>query len=119
MPAPLPFLVFDEYAEDGTLVTVDNRELESWRTLVIAYIKAWAGEILATTDWIPIKQFETGVPADPAVLSHRQLVRDTTNVAEAQLLAATSLEEIDAVAWSQALAALDTTQTPFTIPEES
>jgi hypothetical protein len=118
MPEPLPILVIDETAEDGTVSRVDRRDLRVWRELVIAHIKAWAGEILSATDWLPIRALETGVPIDPALTASRQLVRDTTNSAEQQLNAATSLDEIDAVTWSQSLAALDTTQTPFSLPEQ-
>ena len=117
MPQPLPILVYPVEGPDGTMTEVDDRELDSWRDLVIAHIKSWAGEILAATDWVTIKSFETGLPGDASILANRAPVRDTTNVAEAQLLAATTLLEIDAVAWSQALAALDTTQTSFSIPE--
>jgi hypothetical protein len=116
MPEPLPLLVYDEHDAEGNLVSVDLRQLEPWRADVIQFVKLWAGEILTASDWRVVKAFETATPMAAEYASARQLVRDTTSVAVAQLTAAASLADIDAVGWASAFSALDTNQTTFTAP---
>lgn len=109
MTEPLPPFRSEVY-EDGVLVAVEEPyTVAEYQPILIAYVKAWAGEILAVTDWATIKAFETGTPLDPQLAADRQAVRDVSNLIEAQVLAATSGEELDSIPWASMLGALDPT----------
>lgn len=115
MHLPAPFV--EKYNEDGSLASKEaTMTLEEWQSLAIAHMKAWAGRILAETDWMAIKAFETGQPLDPAVSASRQAVRHITNAAEAAIMEAETLEDAAAVPWSGALTEHDTTLEPLEIP---
>lgn len=96
--------------DDGVLIeTIEVYTVEEYVPLLVAYVKAWAGRILAATDWMTIKAFETGVPLDPDVVASRQAVRDVSNYIESNALAATTGAELDAIPWASMLAEHDTT----------
>ncbi len=119
MPNPLPVLVFDEIdSETGETIHTDNREIDSWRPAVIQYINEWAGEMLASTDWYIVKSVDPGspenggsIPAD--IIAERVAIRDAANLLETQLLATTTLAELDAIAWANTMVAVDPTHDPI------
>ncbi len=113
MKIDLPPLSTESY-EGGVLVeTVYHYTVEEYVPLLIAYVKAWAGEILAATDWQTIKAFETGVAIDPEVASARAAVRLVSNFIEGNALAATTPEELGAIPWAELLSEYDTTLDPL------
>jgi hypothetical protein len=109
MKQPLPPLRTESY-EDGQLVeTIYHFTLEEYVPLLVAHVKAWAGEILAATDWQTIKAFETGVPLPTDVAQARAAVRQISNYIESNALAASTPDELDAIPWAELLSGYDDT----------
>lgn len=53
-----------------------------------------AKELLLETDWMIVRQSETGIPCAQDVVTYRQAVRDYSNTLTSQYDACTSLEEV-------------------------
>lgn len=97
-----------EVWEGGEVVeVVEPFTVEEYVPLLIAYVKEWAGEILALTDWQTLKAFETGTPMPTQVANDRALVRAISNASETDALAATTGEDLDAIPWASMLSDLD------------
>ena len=105
----LPPRTTDEFVDDALVNVIEHYTVAEYVPLLIAYVKEWAGRILAETDWMTIKAFETGVALDPDVAASRSAVREVSNLIESSVLAATNGEELDAIPWASMLAAHDTT----------
>lgn len=56
-----------------------------------------ARELLLETDWMVVRQAETGIPCDEAVVNYRQAVRNYSNTLASQYDACASLEEVFAL----------------------
>lgn len=48
-----------------------------------AEVKSHAGRLLRPTDWVVVRAFDTGEPADEAIIAKRQAIREASNALEA------------------------------------
>lgn len=53
------------------------------RVVTALEVKAHAGRLLSYTDWVVVRELDTGSPADPAILDKRQAIRAASNAIEA------------------------------------
>ena len=60
-------------------------------------IKSTAGALLSPSDWMIVRQAETGQAAPPEVLEYRASVRAVASATEEKVLAATSVDEVMAI----------------------
>lgn len=71
----------------------------------IEQVKREAYRLLQPTDWMIVRQAETGEDVPLDVLEYRQAVRDATDVAEADIMQLDSVEAVKAyqVEWPEAI----------------
>ena len=94
-PDPIPYdqRFFWGYDQDGNLIPKDHSELiEYW----ISQTKQTAGTLLSPTDWMIVRQTETGAETPAEVLLHRFQIRELSNGKELQIRATTTTEELAA-----------------------
>ena len=81
------------YDQDGNLIPKDHSQLvEQW----VSQTKQTAGTLLAPTDWMIVRQAETGIETPPEVLLDRYQIRELSNGKELQIRATTTTEELAA-----------------------
>ena len=81
------------YDQDGNLIPKDHSELvEQW----VSQTKQTAGTLLAPTDWMIVRQAETGIETPSEVLLDRYQIRELSNGKELQIRATTTTEELAA-----------------------
>lgn len=92
-PQPYDQRFFWGYDQDGNLIPKDHSELiEYW----ISQTKQTAGTLLSPTDWMIVRQTETGAETPAEVLLHRFQIRELSNGKELQIKATTTTEELAA-----------------------
>ena len=74
--------------------TATPKDLEGLKKQAVANIKAAAASLLAQSDWMVTRAFETSTTVDPKWSAYRAGVRDASNKAEAVVMAATSIDEL-------------------------
>lgn len=89
---PDPVRADDRFYWDGDIN--NPKPLDDIKSLLVSQIKATAGSMLAATDWKIIREAEGVKPAGQATLDDRSAIRDASNANEAQVMAATSVDEL-------------------------
>ncbi len=79
--------------DDGSY-TATPKDLEGLKKQAVANIKAAAASLLAQSDWMVTRAFETSTTVDSKWSEYRAGVRDASNKAEAVVMAATSIDEL-------------------------
>ena len=79
--------------DDGSF-TATPKDLDDLKKQAVANIKAAAASLLAQSDWMVTRAFETSTTVDPKWSAYRVGVRDASNKAEAAVMAATSIDEL-------------------------
>jgi hypothetical protein len=84
---------------DGAHVayTGEPKPLDALKSQMIAQVKATAGALLAPTDWRVVRAAEGVKPLDEVTATHRDAVRAASNLAEAAILACTTIEDLAAL----------------------
>ena len=94
---PDPEYYFITEAPDGA-VTSTPRDFATVQAARVAKVNAAAGAMLQPTDWQVIRKAERGVAIVPAVEAYRAAVVAASNQAVSDILAATTLDQLQAVA---------------------
>ena len=79
--------------DDGSF-TATPKDLDGLKTQAVVNIKLNAAALLAQSDWMVTRAFETSTTVDPKWSEYRAGVRDASNKAEAVVMAATSIDEL-------------------------
>ena len=79
------------YADDGTLIWKEHAELvESWTSQV----RITAGTMISPTDWMVVREMDSGVPMADDVKIERQRIRDLSDQKVLAIEATTTTEEL-------------------------
>ena len=94
-PDPIPYdqRFYWGYDQDGNLIPKDHSELVKYW---VSQTKQTAGTLLSPTDWMIVRQTETGAETPAEVLLHRFQIRELSNGKELQIKATTTTEELAA-----------------------
>ena len=94
-PDPIPYdqRFYWGYNQDGNLIPKDHSELVKYW---VSQTKQTAGTLLSPTDWMIVRQTETGAETPAEVLLHRFQIRELSNGKELQIKATTTTEELAA-----------------------
>ena len=88
--------------ENPVMVDTDERLVtKGLKSNWIAQVKATAGTMLATTDWMVIRKAERDVPIDADVVTKRAAILAEANRLEVAIAACTTVEELIAVVTAQ------------------
>jgi hypothetical protein len=95
---PMYVKVLGEVDGEPAMVDSDERLVtKGLKSQWIAQVKATAGTMLATTDWMVIRKAERDVPIDADVVTKRAAILAEANRLENAIAACTTVEELIAV----------------------
>ena len=81
------------YDQDGNLIPKDHSQLvEQW----VSQTKQTAGTLLAPTDWMIVRQAETGVEVPENILTYRTNIREESTLKELEIESTSTTEELAA-----------------------
>ena len=83
---------------DGTY-TSTPKDLDDLKASEVSRAKSQANAMLASTDWYVVRRGETGEPVPDTVATYRADVRNSCAAIESQIIASTTVEELQAVEW--------------------
>ena len=99
---PMYVKVLGEVDGEPAMVDSDERLVtKGLKSNWIAQVKATAGTMLATTDWMVIRKAERDVPIDADVVTKRAAILAEANRLEVAIAACTTVEELIAVVSAQ------------------
>ncbi len=79
------------YADDGTLIWKEHSKLvELWTSQV----RITAGTMISPTDWMVVREVDSGVPMTDDVKIERQRIRDLSDQKVLEIEATTTTEEL-------------------------
>lgn len=87
--------------EDAPYVINTPKDIETVKASMVSEVKATAGSLLAATDWKIVRAAEGVKSVDQETLDERQAIRDASNAIEADILAAETLSDLEAVDMNQ------------------
>ena len=88
------YYIINSYPKDDGSWDATPRDLDQLKAGAIQQCKQTAGTLLAATDWLVIRQQETGEVVPAAVLTHRAAVRQASNDYELAVQGVAAIDEL-------------------------